>query len=91
MMRTTTMGVKLDAEARERLKQLGTAKERTPHWLMKKAILEYLEREEAYEREKQEDLQRWQQYQDTNEHLSQEEMKTRLKHLADQARMKAAG
>ncbi len=39
-MRTTTMGVKLDPEARERLKKLGAAKDRTPHWLMKKAILE---------------------------------------------------
>lgn len=90
-MRTTTMGVKLDSEARERLKQLGAAKDRTPHWLMKKAILEYLEREETYEREKQEDMQRWQRYQDTGEHLSQDEMRTRLTRLAEQARVKAAG
>ncbi len=87
-MKTTTMGVKLDADARERLKQLGAAKDRTPHWLMKKAILEYLEREEAYEYEKQEDMQRWQRYQDTGRHLSQDEVKTRLKRLADQAQTK---
>lgn len=87
-MKTTTMGVKLKPEAREWLKRLGAAKERTPHWLMKRAILEYLEREEVYEHEKQEDLQRWQRYQDTGEFLSQEEMKNRLTRLADQARVK---
>jgi len=90
-MTLTTMGVKLEPEVRKRLKQLGASKDRTPHWLMKKAILEYLEKEEAYEREKREDLQRWQRYQDTGEHLSQDEMRTRLTRLADQARAKAAG
>ncbi|VAX02753.1 hypothetical protein MNBD_GAMMA20-732 [hydrothermal vent metagenome] len=90
-MKTTTMGVKLDDSARDRLKRLGEAKNRTPHWLMKKAILEYLEKEETYEREKQEDMQRWQRYQDTGEHLNQDEMSVQLTRLADQARMKAAG
>lgn len=89
-MKTTTMGIKLDETARDRLKRLGAAKDRTPHWLMKRAILEYLEKEEAYEREKQEDLQRWQQYQDTGDHLSHDEVSTRLARLADQAHAKTA-
>ncbi len=90
-MAMTTMGIKLDGEVRERLKQLGAIKERSPHWLMRKAIMEYLDREEAHEREKQEDLQRWQRYQETGEHLSQEEVRVRLTRLADQARLKATG
>ncbi len=89
-MKTTTMGVKLDEDVRDRLKALGTAKDRTPHWLMKKAIQEYLVKEECFEREKQEDQQRWQQYQDTGEHLSHEEVSIRLTRLADQARVKTA-
>ncbi|MBN4079329.1 CopG family transcriptional regulator [Beggiatoa alba] len=90
-MKTTTMGVKLDNDVRERLKALGSVKERTPHWLMKRAIQEYLAREEASEREKQEDRQRWQQYQDTGDHLGHDEVRARLTRLADQAYTKAAG
>lgn len=59
---STTMGVKLDDSVRERLKLLGATKDRSPHWLMKQAIQEYLAREETYEREKQEDLERWQRH-----------------------------
>ena len=90
-MSTTTMGVKLDEDVRDRLKALGVAKERSPHWLMKKAIQEYLEKEEAFEREKREDLQRWQRYQDTGDHLDHDNVRTRLARLADQARTKVAG
>jgi predicted transcriptional regulator len=85
------MGVKLGDDVRERLKALGIVKERTPHFLMKKAIEEYLAKEEVSEREKQEDLARWQRYQDTGEHLGHDEVRTRLTRLADQARTKAAG
>lgn len=62
MSSVTTMGVKLDIDTRTRLKELSTLKERTPHWMMKKAVLEYLEREEAKEREKIEDQKRWARY-----------------------------
>jgi predicted transcriptional regulator len=87
------MGVKLDKEIRERLKALGEKKERSPHWLMTRAIQEYLDREEAYEREKQEDLLRWQQYLDTGEYVGHDTVKDRLTDLAAKARRqaKAAG
>ena len=84
-----TMGVKLEDETRNRLKVLGKRKERSPHWLMLRAILEYLDREEAYESEKQEDFQRWQQYLDTGETISHEKVKTRLNDLAARARKQA--
>ncbi len=89
-MKMTTMGVKLDEDVRDRLKALGAAKDRTPHWLMRKAIQEYLTKEEIFEREKLEDLQRWQRYQDTGDHLSHDDVRTRLPRLAGQARTKIA-
>ena len=82
----TTMGVKLDDKIRVRLKALGEQKERSPHWLMARAIEEYLDREEAYEHEKQEDMQRWQQYMDTGEYISHGKMKARLTELVMKAR-----
>ena len=44
------MGVKLDEDIRTRLKTLGESRDRTPHWLMKKAITDFLDREEALEK-----------------------------------------
>ena len=38
-MGTTTMGVKLDDATRERIKSAATRIDRTPHWLIKQAIL----------------------------------------------------
>lgn len=46
-MATTTLGVKLDDATRERLKQAAQAIERTPHWLIKQAIFNYLEQIEG--------------------------------------------
>ena len=60
--KTINTGVKLDETLHARLKALSAAKERTPHWLMKTAIEEYVQREEAYEHEKTEDMERWQRY-----------------------------
>lgn len=42
-----TVTVKLDQSDRERIALLATLKKRTPHYLMKEAILEYVQREEA--------------------------------------------
>ncbi|WP_394559530.1 trifunctional transcriptional regulator/proline dehydrogenase/L-glutamate gamma-semialdehyde dehydrogenase [Aquipseudomonas alcaligenes] len=46
-MATTTLGVKLDDATRERLKQAAQSIERTPHWLIKQAIFNYLEQVEG--------------------------------------------
>ena len=82
----TTVGLKLEQDTRERLKQLGVQKDRSTHWLMKRAITEYLEKEERYEREKAEDLKRWQTYQETGEAISQEEMGSFFDGLMDKAK-----
>lgn len=56
---TVTKVVKLDRDIKERLDRLGVHKRRSPHWLMKEAIVRYLEQEEHNERVKQETLIRW--------------------------------
>jgi len=43
------VGVKLDDELQVRLKALSERCDRSPHWLMKKAISEYVDRMETYE------------------------------------------
>jgi len=43
----TTMGVKLDEDTRTYLKTLGESRDRTQHWLMKKAITDFLDQQEA--------------------------------------------
>lgn len=88
-MDTTTMGVKLDAETRARLKKLGEVKHRSPHWLMKEAIRQYLEAEERYEQEKAEDLARYQAYLDTGTHITHTDMMAWLDELVDRAARKA--
>ncbi len=46
-MGMTTMGVKLDDATRERIKTAAHRIDRTPHWLIKQAIFNYLERLES--------------------------------------------
>lgn len=42
-----TVSIKLDPFDRDRIASLASMKKRTPHYLMKEAILEYVQREEA--------------------------------------------
>jgi len=42
-----TVTVKLDPADRDRIATLATLKKRTPHYLMKEAILDYVKKEEA--------------------------------------------
>ena len=43
----STVTIKLDPPDRDRIASLAVMKKRTPHYLMKEAILEYVQREEA--------------------------------------------
>ncbi|MEN3069845.1 ribbon-helix-helix protein, CopG family [Uliginosibacterium sediminicola] len=78
----TTLGVKVDDALRERLGALAEAKDRTPHWIIKTALTEYLEREERREREHKEDMARWEHYALTGEHVSAETADAWLNKLA---------
>jgi predicted transcriptional regulator len=81
MAKTINTGVKLDETLHVRLKTLSAAKARSPHWLMRTAIEEYVEREEAYEREKQEDMERWQRYQATGHVIPHETVEAWLQSI----------
>lgn len=78
MSRTINTGVKLDESLHQRLKVLGNLKARTPHFLMKAAIEEYVRREEQYEQEKEADLQRWEHYKLTGHAVSHQDVKVWL-------------
>ena len=82
-MPPTTLGIKLDEETRARLKNLGKKTERSPHWLMKKAIHEYLDREEKYVEQREEDRQRWERYVQTGAFINNDSMMSWLDDLAD--------
>lgn len=71
---TTTMGIKLDEDTRARLKALGAAKQRSPHWLMREAIREYLDKEEQIERRNAEADEAWEEYKRTGQFVSNEAM-----------------
>lgn len=59
---TTTIDITLDKHTNERLKRLGATRSRSPAWLMRFAIQQFLDREENYERERREDLERWKRF-----------------------------
>ena len=80
---TTTIGIKLDEHTKERLKQLGEARSRSPHWLMRFAIQQFLDREENYEREKREDMERWERFQLTGQAVSHDTAAAWLTKLAE--------
>ena len=84
-MATTTVGVKLDDETRARLKKLGSAKQRSTHWMVKEAVARYVEVEERYEREKAEDLARWERYVETGHAIPHETVTAWLDGLAAEA------
>ncbi len=72
------VSLKLDQTDHERLKSLADSRHRKPHFLMKEAIKQYLDREEAHESFKQEALASWHAYQETGQHLTGEEVSSWL-------------
>jgi predicted transcriptional regulator len=67
------VAIKIDAETRERVKRLADARHRSPHWLMREAIREYIEREEKREALRQSALQAWNEYRADGRHATQRE------------------
>jgi predicted transcriptional regulator len=73
MSNPSTTSLKLDVETKERIRRLATARRRSPHWLMREAIEEYVEREERREQFRQDALAAWAHYQATGLHVTAEE------------------
>ena len=79
---STTFGVKLDAETQQRLKAVASSLDRAPHWVMKTALTDYLERQEAFLRQKEEDDDRWRRFQETGQAIEQQRVMQWLDALA---------
>lgn len=73
MAATSTTSIKLDPETRERLRDLARSRDRKPHYLMREAIHQYLDREEAHEHAKETALAAWSEFQATGLHLTAQE------------------
>lgn len=69
----TATSIKLDDALKERVRYLAGARRRSPHWIMREAIAQYVAREEKREVFKQEALRAWNEYQQTGLHLTFEE------------------
>lgn len=80
---TKTLSIKLDATMRERIKHLADARQRTPHWMMREAIAQYVEREERRESFRQATLNAWHEYRETGLHVSGDEADEWLAKLAE--------
>jgi len=65
--------VKLDDELKNRIQHLADVRHRSAHWIMREAIRDYVEREEARESFKQEALSSWKAYRETGRHLTGQE------------------
>lgn len=71
---TKPVSIKLESSEIKRLKAMADARQRKPHFLMKEAIRQYLDREESHENFKQEALASWREYKETGKHLTGEEV-----------------
>lgn len=67
------VAIKIDADTKERVKRLADARQRTPHWLMREAIRQYVEREEKREAFRRDAIAAWNEYQATGRHLTAKE------------------
>ncbi len=70
--------IKIDDELKGRVQHLAGLRKRSPHWIMREAIAQYVEREEARESFKQEAQASWTAYQETGRHLTGQEVRTWL-------------
>ena len=64
------VAIKIDEVTKARVKRLADARQRTPHWLMREAITQYVEREEKQEAFRQETLQAWEAFRTTGQHAT---------------------
>jgi len=71
---TSPTSIKLDKDMRARIENLAASKQRSPHWMMREAIRQYVEREEKYEAVKRDALASWKHFQETGLHATAEEV-----------------
>jgi len=69
----STTSLKIDSAMKERVHRLASARRRSPHWVMREAVEQYVEREEKRERLRQDALAAWADYQTTGLHVTAKE------------------
>jgi predicted transcriptional regulator len=62
--------LKLDPDTRARVQKLAEARRRSPHWLLREAVAQYIEREEAQEQMRADAMAAWREYQTTGQHVT---------------------
>lgn len=77
-----SVSIKLDADVHSRVKALAKARDRSPHWMMRDAINQYIEREEKREALRRDGIRAWESYQETGLHVTHAEADAWLDQLA---------
>jgi predicted transcriptional regulator len=67
------IAVKLDPSIHARMQKLAKVQDRSTHYLMRKAIAQYVDREERREALRQDALRAWNTYQLTGQHVTHAE------------------
>ncbi len=70
----TATSIKLDDQLKGRVQHLAEARKRTPHWIMREAIAQYVEREEKREALRQDTLEAWEEFRETGLHATADEV-----------------
>lgn len=78
----TTTSLKLSPELKERVRKLAEARDRSPHYVMREAIEEYIGREELREAAWRDAIDAWEEFERTGLHATGEEVKAWLAKLA---------
>ncbi|MGA3023725.1 MAG: ribbon-helix-helix protein, CopG family [Bryobacteraceae bacterium] len=73
MATPSTTSLKLDSALKERVHRLAAALRRSPHWVMREAVEQYVERDEKRQQLRQDALAAWADYQTTGLHVTAEE------------------
>jgi predicted transcriptional regulator len=69
----STTSLKLDTDLKARIQRLAAARRRSPHWIMREAVEQFVAREEKRESFRQDALAAWTHYQSTGLHATAEE------------------
>lgn len=79
---TTATSVKLDEATKERVRKIAAERHRSPHWIMKEAITQYIEEADWRAELHRAGNAAWADYQSNGLHLTQEEMEVWFARIA---------
>lgn len=65
--------LKIDQETKDRVNRLAGARHRTPQWVMREAITQYVDREEKRDGFRRDAMEAWVDYQETGLHVTGDE------------------